>query len=319
MVGCDDPVRERVLHNASDRRVALLADESELYAEITSEEIQEARSEVLSVIRLLYERGSITTYFGSISTATASEGEWEEEEADESDAGSGEPEAPPSPAESRPKRRRGRLILGAICGSAAALAIVSLALMLGRGPAPRSRSQPVSASAAGPRGQVLMQSQPTEADSRAEAEEPKPSVAAVPRLSAGQALEVAEDAEAILEFPSPTGTTAAQVRVSGGSTVEGVGPSASDSTVAAGLYLRTGRITVTVLDEGFVVRTPLVSSLTGGRQTQYSVRVVLDATTTVFTRRGEVAVVRQGGELLPKLRQGEQVVLEPSGRMRLSR
>ena len=66
-----EPIRDRILANVSDRRAALLEDETDLHAEATEDEIDLARREILARARVLYERGTITTYFGYSSLTLA--------------------------------------------------------------------------------------------------------------------------------------------------------------------------------------------------------------------------------------------------------
>ena len=80
---------ERIVENVSARRSAMLADELELYAEQTAEEVDQACSEIMALLRTLYERGYITTYFGSIrgaETAEAIEDDEDEVEGEEGEA-----------------------------------------------------------------------------------------------------------------------------------------------------------------------------------------------------------------------------------------
>jgi hypothetical protein len=65
LVDADEVVAQRLFANASDRRAVLLRDEMELYAELTPAEVELARSDIMATVRTLYERGDITTYFGS--------------------------------------------------------------------------------------------------------------------------------------------------------------------------------------------------------------------------------------------------------------
>lgn len=58
-------LRRALTATASDRRAVLLRDEMELYAELTPAEVELARSDIMATVRTLYERGDITTYFGS--------------------------------------------------------------------------------------------------------------------------------------------------------------------------------------------------------------------------------------------------------------
>ncbi|MDP7448357.1 MAG: FliG C-terminal domain-containing protein, partial [Candidatus Latescibacteria bacterium] len=83
LVEASDRVADRIFTNASDRRALLLREELELYVELTPEEIEGARSEVMAMIRTLYERGDITTYFGSIRRADGEGDTDDEEEEDE--------------------------------------------------------------------------------------------------------------------------------------------------------------------------------------------------------------------------------------------
>ena len=134
-------------------------------------------------------------------------------------------------------------------------------------------------------------------------------------LVPGEPLSVPEGVEAILELPASRDGPAAEVTAGPESEVEFSSPP-SDGESAVGdreerpgrLDLRVGRVRITVVKEGFAVRTPTAQA-TGRRGAVFRVRVVLDGTTTVAVERGSVTVESLRGR-------GDPLVLTEGGRAR---
>jgi hypothetical protein len=125
LFGAAEPVRERILANVSDRRSDLIGDETDLHAEATADEIDLARREILARVRILYEKGTITTYFGSIQTIDDDVDAQEEEGEDEATQ---ETEGDPQEAVSSQSSRRilQRVIIIGVLSGVSIMALVSI-------------------------------------------------------------------------------------------------------------------------------------------------------------------------------------------------
>lgn len=326
LTGVGDTVMERVYANASDRRAALLRDEAELYAEITREEVERARAEVLATVRYLYERGGITTYFGSISRVggpSVEEEQEEDEELEDPGESASEPEVRPIPTpESGRQPLWTRVLLGGLVAVAVLLLVTGLTQLLSTSRAPTAGSPAASRRQGGSgSGRVLVLGE-EDADAGAqdaEAADTREEGAAARSLGAGQTLRVPAGVQAVLRFPVPVGSgTAARVQAASGAEVEGTAAGElAEPGEATGLFLRAGRVTVTVLDEGFVVRTPVVH-VSGAPGARFRVRVVLDATTTVEALQGTVAARSPQGSNLARLQPGQRLRVDGRGGTELS-
>lgn len=288
LFGAAEPVRERILANVSDRRSALIGDETDLHAEATSDEIDLARREILARARILYENGTITTYFGSIQTdkqtiddddVDAQEEEGEDEAAEET--GGDEQEAVSSQSSMRILQRV--IIIGVLSG-VSIMALVSIVGWLTSSPAsspkrttPRTYARPQGVSSG--RIAVAVETDPSSKTQTSR------------QLVPGQTIQTPAGVEALLEFPSATGTTV--VDVGEGSTVIGSDRSkdrGQDRQGPASFYLRVGKVKVSVAGESFIVRTPVgqVQAPTGS---VFRVRVVLNGAMQAHSVVGPVRVV----------------------------
>jgi hypothetical protein len=302
-----ETVSGRIFANVSSRRTALLRDEIELCGELEESEIEAARNEVMAVIRMLYERGEIITYFGSIRRGDEVADDDYNDDEDEDDEGAEQQDNEEQEAASRPgdgeasnDRRRLLALLVAAMGL-----IGMVALLLSdrdRAASDQSQARPGRAGVAGASRNSAM--------------------AVAGSTGQQQARRSSRDAptvDAIVEFPNAGG---ARVAVGPGSDVERL-PIPGEETdkakdEAARLYLRVGRVTVTTGEAQFTVGTPM-GEVTGAAGSSFAVRVVLDATTTVSARHGTVEVRDRGGRLIARLTPGRMLRLDSSGGAELSR
>jgi len=145
-----EPIRDRILANVSDRRAALLEDETDLHAEATEDEIDLARREILARARVLYERGTITTYFGSIQLETDLDVSDPEEEEDEDSVSDQEtPKQKKKVPTVCPERNLRRMGIAGLATGILMIALVSLVQWLTSG---ESRSSGPAARRAAVRG-----------------------------------------------------------------------------------------------------------------------------------------------------------------------
>ena len=204
LFGAAEPVRERILANVSDRRSDLIGDETDLHAEATADEIDLARREILARGRILYEKGTITTYFGSIQTI---DGDVDAQEEEGEDEATQETEGDPQEAVSRQSSRRNlqRVIIISVLSGVSIMALVSIVGWLTSSPAsspkrtdPRTDARPQGVSS----GRIAV------------AVETDPSSTTAPasrQLVPGQTIRTPPGVEALLEFPSTTGLTVVDV------------------------------------------------------------------------------------------------------------
>ena len=322
--GAPDVVRERLLGNMSPRRARLVEEEGEYLGELDPEEIEADQLAILETLRELYERGEISTYFGSVTgeyEPTEPEGAATMEiDEDEEEDGEEEVHIRVEPVRGKKRaaagdqgsRRRMVALLGLVVGGGLlTLGVLELA-HVGDG-VPGGQSQrsatPRSSPGASGDGRVLVQS-------GAEAPEGPGKGPAAPGSGSEEATESPQSAdpgiEAILEFAGSGGGSPAQVRVEEGSQVEE--ESAADSSGAgAGLFLRMGSVSCAVVGDGdgFVVGSPLVA-VRGMPGSVFAVRVVLDASTTVYVERGRAEVSSEQRVADPVvLTAGERRLFEP--------
>ena len=315
-----DTVRKRLLQNVSARRRNLIAEEEEYCEDATAEDIERAQGSVMNSVRLLYEKGKIDTYFGSTQEDSRPQAEGGGEADVDSEADEQE-DAPEEPAEEdreeptaapakralgglvrlllgavfgvggelrkeaaedesgRPGRRIGstrRVLLGAALGGVALLVLWLLAAQIPTDSGDPPGSTPAGTASSGGRAaspSVLVAGE-TQAAKGAQTESgTAPAAASRTRLRTR--------AQAVLQLEG----AASRVEASRGAELyrEGV----ESDPGPGGLFLRVGRVRTTVLDEGFYVSSPVVRIL-GETGSVFSMRVVLDATTTVEVERGRV-------------------------------
>ena len=317
LVEASDRVADRIFTNASDRRALLLREELELYVELTPEEIEGARSEVMAMIRTLYERGDITTYFGSIRRADG-EGDTDDEEEEDEEEFEDDIDVEESGESAGDKKGVGsgvavRRLVALLAAVAVTLLLVALGSLMGGDQSPKkTASRPSVARAAANGGRVLVTSGQQDPEEKGDDDgEPR-------QLRAGEKLQAPGPVDAMLEFPDVGG---ARVDVAPGAEVEGLAATAEEgeeaSEQAAGLYLRVGRVTVTAVARQFTVRTP-VAHVTGAPGSVFTVRVVLDASTQVRARRGVAEVFSREGRHVARLAPGEGLRLDGAGEVELS-
>ncbi|MEE3042521.1 MAG: FliG C-terminal domain-containing protein [Candidatus Latescibacterota bacterium] len=313
-----EPIRDRILANVSDRRAGLLEDETDLHAEATEDEIDLARREILARARVLYERGTITTYFGSIQSETDLDVPDPEEEEDEDSVSDQEtPKQKKKVPTVRPERNLRRMGIAGLATGILMIALVSLVQWLtsgeSRSSGPAARRAAVRGGASG-RVAVGVERQQTAASSR----QPSESAGGATQLSPGQILQTASGVHALLEFPSPEGASPrgiSMVEVDPGSTVQG--PKSTEASeagkhpdAAASFYLRVGRVKVTVMTDLFTVHTPL-GRVEATRGSVFRVRVVLDGTARIHPLTGGADVIV--GDRRRRLVAGQGLTVKPDG------
>jgi hypothetical protein len=324
-----DAVRDRLLANMSPRRSSLVAEEVEFMGELEVEDIRADQRDILETLRQLYESGDISTYFGSVRGGGESV-ESEEELAEDAPGldGIDEPEPEPelgAPAATAKQHKRAAPVTGRsrkllvmvafIAGTGLLTLLILVVSQLGDGAQSRggSEARQRRAATAGSKldGRVLVlsESDNTQPEKQGGVDDSE--------VEATSASEIST----VLEFAGKSGQTAAQVRVDEGSQLQEEPAAAEDSVATASpneLYLRLGRVSCAVVSETdtFVVRSPLVA-IRGLPGAVFAVRVVLDASTTVFVERGrvEVAVEQESGKWGERrpvvLRAGERRRFEP--------
>ena len=311
-----EPIRDRILANVSDRRAALLEDETDLHAEATEDEIDLARREILARARVLYERGTITTYFGSIQSETDLDVPDPEEEEDGDSVSDQETPKQKVPTV-RPERNLRRMGIAGLATGILMIALVSLVQWLtsgeSRSSGPAARRAAVRRGASG-RVAVGVERQQTAASSR----QPSESAGGATQLSPGQILQTVSGVHALLEFPSSEGASPrgiSMVEVDPGSTVQG--PKSTEASeagkhpdAAASFYLRVGRVKVTVMTDLFTVHTPL-GRVEAIRGSVFRVRVVLDGTARIHPLTGGADVIV--GDRRRRLVAGQGLMVKPDG------
>ena len=299
----DEPVKKRILQNVSSRRQVLIAEEGELYEGATLDEIEQAQAGILGTIRHLYEKGQISTYFGSIGRdepmAETLELDLDELEALNSEEGEEE--------EEEAERKLGRY---AVLLVAVALGVVLVVWLSGE----RSSRSTAAVKGSGASGSgsgkgaaaVVVQGSQAAAAGKAAGEKLGRAV-----LKMGQQLKVPQGIKAIVQLPG----LMSEVEVEEGTQVwrqEG------ESGEEAELYARVGRMKTHVLDENFAVRTPVVK-VSGRPGAVFHTRIVLDTSTIVEVIKGPVEVISlvEEGERYT-LQSGEQGRFDPSGSSSIS-
>ncbi len=313
-----EPIRDRILANVSDRRAALLEDETDLHAEATEDEIDLARREILARARVLYERGTIKTYFGSIQSETDLDVPDPEEEEDEDSVSDQEtPKQKKKVPTVRPERNLRRMGIAGLATGILMIALVSFVQWLtsgeSRSSGPAARRAAVRGGASG-RVAVGVDRQQTAASSR----QPSESAGGATQLSPEQILQTVSGVYALLEFPSPEGVSPrgiSMVEVDPGSTVQG--PKSTEASeagkhpdAAASFYLRVGRVKVTVMTYLFTVHSPL-GRVEATRGSVFRVRVVLDGTARIHPLTSDADVIV--GDRRRRLVAGQGLVVKPDG------
>ena len=255
----EERVHRGLLANVSVRRRSLIGEEEERWAESTSQEVEIAQQGMLALARHLYEQGKITTYLGSVSRKGLEEFQFEEDIEDKDAEGEGgEVEA------EEHINIRGLLIGGLVLlvASIVVWGVVSWVAMgggqnTGAGKRVASREGIIARPTKGV-GVVGDVSLGKDFSGRAGKSVPMQAVVEVPGLARVKALQATE----LEEREEDEG----------------------------GLTIRVGKRRTMVLDEDFVMRTPIVLIKGVLRGTVFDTRVVLDAGTTVEVVRGAVEV-----------------------------
>ena len=272
----EEKVESRLLRNVSSRRRGVIVEEVERYARATLEEIELAQLQVLNAARQFYEQGKISTYFGSVDRKKRLTLVVEDEE---DLAAEGEEEREPE------KRKRALLPLGIVL---AGFVLTVAWFLLGDGTVPSRSVSPsvsqkkVKRAQAGEGRSTRVAVQEEEETSSGE-KGGRASVSRQAELKPGESMKTPDGVRALLELPG-----FARFELDESAEVER--PSEDDSEEAGELFLRVGRVRTAILEEGFVIRTPVVE-VKGKPGTVFRTRVVLNATTTVEVERGNVEVI----------------------------
>lgn len=301
LVDAGERVSADVFTNASGRRALLLQDELALQTEVTAEEVEMARGEVMAEVRKLYERGDITTYFGSIYRAGHSDDDGEDEEDDGEDDEDGVEAGEGQQRSSGSRRGRGVPLWVLLLAAGGGLLILTVGLLL---PGPRRDTSTAD------RQQRATLTPSDAQQSRIAVASGDTSDGEAQRLSPGESLRNTREVDAILQSPQ---VGSAEVAVAPGTQVE-----AAEANTDVDLRLRVGRVTVAVGAVPFTVGTP-VGTATGEPGSVFSVRVVLDATTTIRARNGNTQVHSREARLLARLAAGEWARVNGVGGVELSR
>lgn len=301
-----EPVKKRILQNVSSRRQVLIAEEGELYEGATLDEIEQAQAVILGTIRHLYEKGQISTYFGSIGRdePMAETLELDLDELEELNSEEGEEE---QEEQEEAERKLGRYAVLLVSVALALALVVWLSGERGSRSTAAVKGSGASGSGSSKRAAAVVV-QGSEAAEAGKAAGEKLGRAV---LKMGQQLKVPQGIKAIVQLPG----LMSEVEVEAGTQVwrqEG------ESGEEAELYARVGRMKTHVLDENFAVRTPVVK-VSGRPGAIFHTRIVLDTSTIVEVIKGPVEVISlvEEGERYT-LQSGEQGRFDPNGSSSIS-
>ena len=312
LTGADEALVQRFLVNVSDRRAVLIREDGELYAEAEIAEVERARARLMATARYLYEKGQVRVYLGSVAHSPQGMADEEEAEAEPS------PEASQSAPAEQDAPERAASVWPRRIGMAGAAAILALALMgityLVGGPGgPAGQTSPSAAGRPpvrpekrGPRalvqGDLPDRTAVEPTDEARQRERPAPDSSPHP-LGPGETFRSGE-VDAVLQFPGVTDGGGSRPAAAGGTVevspatevkrpeVEGRAQIDEPTRTSEGggdLYLRMGRVRVTVTGASFSVRTPVVLAW-GETGSVYRVRVTLDGTTEVRVESGQATL-----------------------------
>ena len=255
----EERVHRGLLANVSVRRQSLIGEEEERGAESTSQEVEIAQQGMLALARHLYEQSKITTYLGSVSRKGLKEFQFEEDIEDKEAEGEG------GEVEAEEHINIRRLLIGGLVLLVASLVVWGVVSWVAMGGGQNTGAGKRVASRAG----IIAR--------------PTKGVGVVGDVSLGK------------DFSGRAGKsvpTQAVVEVAGLARVKALQATELEEREEdeGGLTMRVGKMRTMVLDEDFVMRTPIVLIKGVLRGTVFDTRVVLDAGTTVEVVRGAVEV-----------------------------
>jgi hypothetical protein len=255
----EERVHRGLLANVSVRRQSLIGEEEERWAESTSQEVEIAQQGMLALARHLYEQSKITTYLGSVSRKGLKEFQFEEDIEDKEEEGEG------GEVEAEEHINIRRLLIGGLVLLVASLVVWGVVSWVAMGGGQNTGAGKRVASRAG----IIAR--------------PTKGVGVVGDVSLGK------------DFSGRAGKsvpTQAVVEVAGLARVKALQATELEEREEdeGGLTMRVGKMRTMVLDEDFVMRTPIVLIKGVLRGTVFDTRVVLDAGTTVEVVRGAVEV-----------------------------
>jgi hypothetical protein len=255
----EERVHRGLLANVSVRRQSLIGEEEERWAESTSQEVEIAQQGMLALARHLYEQSKITTYLGSVSRKGLKEFRFEEDIEDKEAEGEG------GKVEAEKHINIRRLLIGGLVLLVASLVVWGVVSWVAMGGGQNTGAGKRVASRAG----IIAR--------------PTKGVGVVGDVSLGK------------DFSGRAGKsvpTQAVVEVAGLARVKALQATELEEREEdeGGLTMRVGKMRTMVLDEDFVMRTPIVLIKGVLRGTVFDTRVVLDAGTTVEVVSGAVEV-----------------------------
>jgi hypothetical protein len=284
LLGAEEALTARILKNLSARRRDIVNDDLQ---RAEREEVELAQRSILDEVRRQYDVGHIDTYFGSAERWVGGPSEKQTEEE--------RPKKKRAPKTSPRSGRKLRWIAIVV------VAAVVMWLVVG-----------------------MMGSQLDQAKSHASAEKPRRSGGVISkkkgtdRSSQGSQQNKQQRPQTLAPGESlKTGRGGALVRAVGGASVSAESGSElqqrTDPDSGAGpLYLRLGRVQVVILEDDFVLETPVVQ-VSGSKGARFDVTVVLDATTDLRVRRGRLRVESTLSTDRWKMGAGERGTFEPGG------
>ena len=284
LLGAEGTLSARVLKNLSARRRAIVSDDLER-AEM--EEVVPAQISILDQVRRQYDAGHIDTYFGSAEQRVQG------------------PSTQENVEEKKPKKKQAPKSSG---GSGkkliwmAAVIVVAGVVWLVVGMVGSSSKQSNDAPAERPKrsGGVISKKKGTDRSSRASQQD---------KQTRSQTLAPGDSMR--------TGGSGAIVHASGGASVRAepgteLQQRADQESGAGPLYLRLGRAHVKILEDDFVLETPVVR-VSGSKGARFEVAVVLDATTDLRVHRGKLRVESVLSNDRWGMGAGERGTFEPGG------
>jgi hypothetical protein len=313
-------LRRRVMANISERRQRYLSEDEVSLEDFDEDEVDAVQRRILEKARVLFEKGKISTYLGSIEQKQDLS---EDEEAEHSEGQRRKTRAKASSTE--------RNIKPILLGVSLAVATILLAIRLldirftsssetsGRGRGaffsdsninrgkkkggnkPQSKGSEIGARKAKDlalaEGDVLLFRDQNKRDARGRELEP------------GDWIETGESSRAVVKLYAEGG----QLQMESEAAVK-IGEDGEDRGTPPRLRVRLGNVWVFVKNPGVEVHSPL-ALLTATQGALFRIRIVLDATTTVAVNRGTVWVkplaARSDDSLV--LGPGETIRLNPGG------
>jgi flagellar motor switch protein FliG len=313
-------LRRRVLSNISDRRQRYLLEDEVSLQDMEEEEVVAVQRQILEKARVLFERGKISTYLGSIQKAQEALEEDEEEQVSGENRSSRRKHVAPE--------RNFRPVYIGLGLTALTLVIVIRFLNWGSGSHRNVERKSRSAffgESTKPRGN-LKEKRIDRSQRSAVIDQEEPDLALLEgdvelfnrdtqkdvserELEPGDWVETGMDSRAVVNLYAEGG----QIQMESETAVR-VGEEGENRAIPPRLKVRLGNMWIFVKNPAVEVHSPL-ALFTATQGALYRLRVVLDATTTVNVNRGTVwikSLVSEGKPYLV-LGPGETLRLDPGG------